>query len=238
MIRSRWCTKALITGCGAAALCVASRASAALIDITPQGTTLAQVVGNQFMVGDKLFSVPSNGFQSVAFDPSQIFISPLVNGDPMTGQGFRLTGAMKDPPGGGGSDFVLKYTVQVDPNFVAQGYRIDDADLRFNGAATGDGSYSRVDETLLDSNNNILVNKSVYAYGGGTPYLDDHSDLAPITLINVVKDVQFFANGADGTASASFVDQSFSQTVIPLPTAAGIAAAGLGILAGARRRAG
>jgi hypothetical protein len=214
-------------------------ARATIIDITVPNRTLADVLGNQFLVGDKLFSVSEKGFRSTTFTPSQIFISPLVNADPLSGQGFRLSGSFLDPPGNGGSDFVFQYTVEITPDFINRGFRIDDADLRFNGSATGAGSFSRVDETLLDENNHILDNKSVFAFGTGTPpdHLEDHSFFAPPrTFINVVKDVQFFAAGADGTATASFVDQEFSQVVIPLPVGAGLGLAGLGLVAIRRRR--
>src|SRR3954453_6739806 len=140
-------------------------AKADLIDITQPNTTLSQVLGNQFRVGDKIFSVAANGFNSSAFNANQIFISPVVNADPLSGQGFRITGAFNDAPGdNNSSDFVLSYSIEIAPEFLAQGFRITDADLRFNGAATGAGSFSRVDETLLNGNNQTLGNRSVFAF--------------------------------------------------------------------------
>jgi hypothetical protein len=213
-------------------------AQATLIDISVPGRTLQDVLGNEFIVGDKLFRVSEKGFRSTTFTPNQVFIGPLINANPLSGQGFRLSGSFLDPPGGGGSDFVFQYSVEVLPDFIRQGLRIDDADLRFNGSATGAGSFSRVDETLFDENNNILVNKSVFAYGSGDPpdHLEDHSSFAPPrTFLNVVKDVHFFAVDG-GTASASFIDQEFSQVIIPLPVGAGLGLAGLGIVLIRRRR--
>src|SRR5580765_7667206 len=129
-------------------------ARADIIDITQPGTTLQRVLGNQFRVGDKIFSIASNGFNSSVFNANQIFISPVVNNDPITGQGFRLTGAFHDVPGNNtGSEFVIAFSVDIAPEFIAQGYRFDNVQLRFNGAATGNGSFSRVDETVLNGNN-------------------------------------------------------------------------------------
>jgi uncharacterized protein (TIGR03382 family) len=109
--------------------------------------------------------------------------------------------------------------------------------LRFNGAATGNGSFARVDETVMNGNNNILGNHSVWAIGGGTTRLEDHFlSVRGLTRLTLVKDVQFFANGASGTATASFVDQVFSQVVIPLPTTGAMGLAGLSLLAVRRRR--
>jgi hypothetical protein len=229
-------TRSLAVVIVAVAGCVGA-ANAQLVDITQPGTTLAQVIGRQFRVGDKLFTMPANAFQSAFFNANQVFISPQTTSNPNVGVGFRLTGAFNDAPGGGGTDFVLMYSVEIVPEFIAQGMRFTDATLRFNGAATGNGSFSRVDETVLDANNRMLGNHSVWAIGGGTTRLEDHfMSVRGFTKLNLVKDVQFFANGSNGTASASFVDQVFSQVVIPLPTTGAMGLAGLSLLAVRRRR--
>jgi hypothetical protein len=219
-------------------------ARANIIDITQPGVTLAQVLGNQFQVGDKLFTVAANGFNSSVFSANQIFISAVVNNDPITGQGFRLTGAFHDTPGdSNGSEFVISYSVDIVPSFIAQGYRFNNVDLRFNGAAAGTGSFARVDETVMNGNNQTQGVGSVYALGGGASSFEDPiglpHDNGGLTHLNVVKDVQFFANGPNGAASASFVDQAFGQfvTAIPLPTGAGMGALGLLIVGVRRRRA-
>jgi MYXO-CTERM domain-containing protein len=217
---------------------VVGSAQAQIVDITQPGTTLASVLGRQFIVGDKLFTMPANAFGSSEFNASNIMISALTTPNPNVGVGFRLTGGFNDAPGNGASDFILSYSVEILPQFVAQGLRFTGAHLRFNGSATGAGSYARVDETVMNANNIVLGNHSVWAIGGGT---SDHEDIFTsvqgLTRLNLVKDVQFFANGTTGTAGASFVDQVFNQTVlIPLPTTAGLALLGLGGIAVRRRR--
>jgi hypothetical protein len=215
----------------------AGAAHAQLVDISQPNTTLAQVLGRQFIVGDKLFTMPANAFGSADFNANSIIISPLTTPNPNLGVGFRLTGAFNDAPGGVGTDFVLSYSVEILPDFIAQGMRFTGANLRFNGSATGNGSFARVDETVLDGNNNVLGNHSVWAIGGGTSRFEDtFTSVAGMTKLNLVKDVQFFANGSTGTAAASFVDQVFNQVVIPLPSTAGLAFAGLAGLAIRRRR--
>ena len=74
--------QAVATSIIALAAC-AGAARATLIDITQPGTTLQQVLGNQFQVGDKIFSVAANGFNSSVFNANNIFISPVVNNDPI-----------------------------------------------------------------------------------------------------------------------------------------------------------
>ncbi len=218
----------------------ATSAHAQLVDITQPNTTLASVLGRQFRVGDKIFTMPQNAFISGEFNPAEIFINAVSNADPMTGVGFRLSGAFNDATPGDAnvSGFMLSYSVDVAPEFAAQGYRILNGQLRFNGAATGDGSFARVDETMRTAGDMLIGSGNVMASQNGPNVFGFNFPAAvPVTHIDVVKDVRFFAAGAGGTASASFIDQAFAQTVIiPLPTTAGMGMAGLGILAARRRR--
>jgi hypothetical protein len=226
------------------ALSLAGAASAqTMVDITQPGTTLADVIGRQFQVGDKIFTMGANAFLSDQFNASQIFISAVINADPMTGMGFRLTGAFNDtnPGDADPSGFMLSYTVNVSPEFAAQGYRITEGQLRFNGSASGAGSFARVDETMRAAGDMLIGTGHVEASAAGpNTYEHRFTPSEALTQISVVKDVRFFANGLDGTSTASFVDQAFGQTVvmnvIPLPGTAGLGLAGLSVVALRRRR--
>ncbi len=210
-----------------------------MVDITQPGTTLQSVLGRQFRVGDKIFTMSQNAFLSDQFNASNIFISAVINDDPMTGVGFRLAGAFNDTPGDSVvSGFMLSYSVEVAPEFAAQGYMIQNGQLRFNGAATGNGSFARVDETMRTAGDMLIGTGNVEATEAGpNVYGLNFAASEPTTRINVVKNVRFFASGDSGTSSASFVDQGFGQIVmIPLPTTAGLGLAGLGMVALRRRR--
>ena len=194
-------------------------------------------------IGDKLFTFVT--WTSVAFPPPAVSIAAYIANNPLQGTGFDITGGFGDvnPNDPSISEFNLRYTVEILPSFIQQGYRITDSELTFNGNATGPGSYARVDETLLDVNGvpgqNLITPSSVYSYGSnpGANVSQDHRVFGPpgYTKIEVNKDVQFFANAPGGTASASFVRQSFSQTIIPAPGAAALLGLA-GLTAGRRRR--
>jgi hypothetical protein len=233
--------KAIAAGLLGTAMMAGAANAQQMIDITQPGVTLANVIGNQFRVGDKIFTFGSNSFVSDQFSASQIFISAVSNPDPMTGVGFRLTGSFNDinPGDSEVSGFMLSYSVDVAADAAAQGFRIAQGQLRFNGAAHGDGSFARVDETMRTAGDMLIGSGFVQAtQAGPNTYGLDFNARELLTHINVVKDVRFFANGAAGAASASFIDQAFAQTVIiPLPTTAGLGMAGLGLVAMRRRRA-
>jgi hypothetical protein len=196
---------------------------------------------HQVIVGDKLFTFIA--YTSVAFPSTGLSVVGYVAQNPLSGTGFDLTGGFADVNPGDSviSEFNLRYTVEVLPAFLQQGYRITDSELLFNGAATGVGSYARVDETLLDyfaqPGTNLITTASAFALGFNPPanQLQDYHTFGPpgYAKIEVNKDVQFFAHGTGSGATASFVRQSFSQ--IPSPGAITLVAFA-GLIVGARRR--
>jgi hypothetical protein len=196
---------------------------------------------HQVIVGDKLFTFVT--YTSVSFPASGIAVTGYIAANPLTGTGFDLTGGFSDTNPGDAvvPEFNVRYTVEVLPAYLAQGYRITDSELTFNGAASGAGSYARVDETLLNyfgqPGQNLITTAQAWAYGVNPPanQLQDYHTFGPpgYSKIEVDKDVQFFAHGTGSTASASFVRQSFSQ--IPTPGAFGLLALA-GVVVGTRRR--
>lgn len=201
----------------ATVLSAAGATSADLIDITQPNTTLSMVIGNQFRVGDKLFSVPAGGFSSTTFNPALIFISPVINDDADTGEGFRLSGSWNDAPGDASSLFSLTTDIALLPEFVTAGNRINGAALRFNGFATEPGSSSRFDSSLsVESQSAGLL--TVLVNGGGSATFSDQESLNNLTALRMITVGTFTALGDTGTAGASFMDLSLSRTIIPAPT--------------------
>ena len=213
------------------------------------GALFAAGSDRKVQIDDKLFtfeSVRSSTFQSSDFSVVG-FISANTNSYGLHNVGFDLTGPFGDgsPGNGGMSEMNLQYTVEVLPEFYARDVRLCDTALAFNGSAGGTGSFSRVDETVFDlDHNQFLGNLSAFWNAGPPPEwrLSDYADWCELTgargfrALEINKDLKFFANGANGFSTASFVRQEFSQIMAPAPGALALLAAG-GIL-GARRRRG
>jgi uncharacterized protein (TIGR03382 family) len=111
----------------------------------------------------------------------------------------------------------------------------------FNGSSGGAGSFSRVDESIFDVDNNQFLGQLSVFDIAGDPQQTQLEDYADYCLLNqgmgyrafeVNKDMKFFAALESGFATASFIRQEFSQ--IPAPGA--IALLGAAGLVGSRRR--
>lgn len=214
--------------CSALAVVVTGAAQAAIIDISSGTVTIAQLVGNSFIVGDKRFDIDSYTGANIA--ASGVTVRAVNFG--LAGIGFDLVGQWQDVPGNGkGSGFDLGYRVTI----IQPGFSIVDSHLQFNGFASGQGSFANVAETLFNSTGGLLTTMFVSA-NGALPQnqwvLEDSKNFGPQQTISVIKNFHLFANGPGGIASTSFIRQTFSQ--IPSPGAASLLA--LAGLAAARRR--
>ena len=104
------------------------------------------------VIEDKLFTFES--FTSSTFKKGDFSIVGFVSQNPnqfgLYTVGFDLFGPMGDatPGNGQSSELNLQYTVAVLEDAYRQGVRLCDTRLTFNGAAGGNGSYSRVDESV------------------------------------------------------------------------------------------
>ena len=204
-------------------------------------TEILNSTDHKFQVGDKIFTVLT--YTSNTIPASVIDVTGFIAANPLAGIGFDLTGGFADVPGDTViSDFNIRYTVEIEQGAFNNGFRIVDTGLLFNGSANGAGSFARVDESVLDflgqPGQNLLGTRQVYANAGPPPssQLQDFQ-LLPGTggyrKLEINKDVQFFAVGPNGTASASFVRQSFSQ--VPTPGGSALCAVA-GLLLVRRRR--
>jgi hypothetical protein len=247
-------TKAWMTGaaaCGALLACGAANAVIVLGngDSVNLGALFAAGSDRKVQIDDKLFTFES--VRSSSFTVSDFavvgFISASTNQWGLRNVGFDLTGPFGDGTPGNGqmSEMNLQYTVEVMPEAYDRDIRLCDTGLTFNGSSGGIGSFARVDETVWDlDRNQFLGNLSTFWNAGPPPTyrLSDHADWCELTgehgfrALEVNKDLKFFANGAGGFSTASFVRQEFSQIMAPAPGAIALLAAG-GIL-GARRRRG
>ena len=208
---------------------------------------LADGSDRKFIVNDKMFTVESWGSSQFHADDFQVvgFVSLNPNEFGLYNVGFDLTGPFGDGSPGDGHvhEMNLQYTVEVLPEWYDRGVRLCDARLLFNGSAGGSGSFSRVDETILDLDaNQFLGELSVFETVNATTttrHVDglDFCDLYQTSgyrAFEVNKDLKFFAAHEGDFATASFVRQEFSQ--VPAPGAIGLLAAS-GMLALRRRRA-
>ena len=194
-----------------------------LEDVDPnEPVTLLDLLDGTYdgaVVGDKIFSdfvystLPNDDMPS----PGDIGVLPFQDSNGHIG--ITLQGAFQDLPGNNKpSDALIRFTVEVDPNFVARGYRISDAHLFIEGVGVGDDSYIVVDESFQGVNQTM----NVYATTLGGSLNQKTSDWVFFdelyTSLRVTKDILAFARNTDLPARVSAVDQSFSQVIIPEPT--------------------
>lgn len=230
-----------------AACLIASSASAALIDLTPVGNAVNSVgsvsladlqndPASGIIVGDKIFT----GFSYSRIGDMPVASDVLVLGfkDPSGNWGVSFHGTFVDLPGGGFSDALIRFVVEVDEPSAAAGWRISDAHLFLGGPGVGDESFFTVDESFLGKNETLNAYISTIGPGTNAQLSDSTIFATPVTKLNVTKDI--FASAAEGgflPARATVIDQSFSQTLIPEPATLGLAGlSGLALVAVRRRR--
>jgi hypothetical protein len=240
----------LVAGLIAAMGLAASPASAAFVNLTPaggNGTTsagsavLADLIGDPnggVIVGDKVFS--GFGYSKIGDMPDPTQVNVLGIKDTQGNWGITFHGAFLDLPGGGPSDALLRYMVEVAFLPAQRGIRITDAHLQIHGVGAGDEGFFSVDETFALRNETL--NAFFSTLGPTTPppdaQLSDFTLLIPPTVkLTVTKDIlAIAANNSTQPTRATAIDQSFSQTV-PEPTAmALLGLSGLALVSVARRR--
>jgi hypothetical protein len=219
-------------------LLIAAETSAALINLTPtngvnstSSVPLSDLVSGQTMglqVGDKIFT--GFNYSRIGDMPAPEDVLVLGFRDPDGNWGVSFHGPFVDVPGGGFSDAMIRFIVDIAEPQLSQGLRITDAHLFLTGVGAGQNSMFAVDESFLELNETL---NAVYStFNAGVSDLHDEVIFGqPQTRLYVTKDIMAMAAAnASEPARATVIDQSFSQTIIPEP--ATIALAMLGVCAG------
>ncbi len=205
-----------------------------------QSVVLADLLSGQvpgLTVGDKTFN--EFFYSTLPGDdmPAPEDINVFGFQDDAGNFGVSFQGAFLDLPGGGPSDALLRFTVEVHPDAAAQGFRISDAHLFLGGVGLDDDSFFAVDESFQQSNQSM----SAFATTLNGPQENHLSDWVffdqNYTKLRVTKDILAIAgDDANQPARATVIDQSFSQVQIPEPTTFALLGLALfGIAAGKRQ---
>jgi len=191
-----------------------------------QSVVLSDLLNGEFpgvVVGDKVFNqffystLPNDDMP----DPQDVNVFGFQDNDGNLGISFH--GVFWDLPGGGPSDALIRYTVGVSRDGLADGYRISDAHLFLEGVGVGDPNqnqmaYVAVDESFQGINETL----NGYASTLGGPKVQKLSDWVFFdelyTTLRVTKDILAYSGSDDTPAVVSVIDQSFSQTMIPEPS--------------------
>jgi hypothetical protein len=236
--------KTAATALAIGACLAVSSASAALIDLTPAGGNgtvsatailLADLIANpadSIVVGDKIFT--GFGYSGTGDMPTASLVNVLGLRDSAGNWGLRFQGSFLDLPGGGNSDAHISFMVEVSPQ-ADPVTPIIDAHLSISGTGVaGDESAFIVDETL---SNGTTLEAFVTTIGPGAQQnkLTDAKTFAPVTKLNVVKDIlAIAAAGSSLPSRGTVIDQSFSQ--VPEPSSVALVGLSSLALAGIRRR--
>jgi len=207
----------------------------------PSGITLEQLVLNptwHIDQGDKRFfgfSYQNSGDMPDAADINVVGITSVLGN-----HGISFTGApFVDLIGGGFSDAVIEYSVTVLDPQKSQGFRITDAHLDSNIDASGGTGQGKITETftavdpLLPPLNLVKITNFDIGPAGPSQLHDDYdwfasAPFASYLTIHVTKDI-LLASDTGSFVAVSDIDQTFSQTVVPVPAAiwGGLALMGL-----------
>jgi hypothetical protein len=198
---------------------------------------LSNYVNNQpgeLVVGDKKFTTFT--YSATGDMPAAGGVNVIPIKDDLGNFGIRFQGAFVDVPSSqGGSDALITYMVETtDPARL-----ISDAHLEGNPSLLGNFGSISVTETFLPLGMNGEYTMKIFDDESlPTPVLVDWVDfLPPVKKLNVQKDILAIATQNSQTATMSFVDQTFSQIVIPEPATLLLLVSGcMGIAVVSRRK--
>jgi len=202
-----------------------STIQASFIELEPNGSgggvVLADLLNGNvegISVGDKTFSeffystLPDDDMP--AAEDINVFGFLDVDGN----YGISFQGAFIDLPGGGSSDALLRFTVDVSPEAAEEGFRISGANLFIGGFGVGEDSVFAVDESFQQNNASLNAYTTTLGDSQDTQASDWVFFEENYTSLRVTKDIFALAsNDSNLPARATVIDQSFSQVLIPEP---------------------
>lgn len=213
---------ALAVCCAVMLLAIPTHAAMILGDAVP----LAELTDDgEMTVGDKKFTNFTYNFTNDMPDASGVNVIPIQDDDGNYGIRFQAA-FMDDNDSQGGSDALITYKVEVtDPRFLIAG-----AHLMGNPNLLGNTGSISVTETFLPLGPAGEFTMDIFDDTNlPTPKLMDSVAFDQgYPMLNVQKDILAFARPEGNDVTLSFVDQTFSQRLIPEPTAAYLLLAGLG----------
>lgn len=171
-------------------------------------------------VGDKVFSVFA--YSNAGDMPVATNINVFGFQDPDDHYGLTLQGTFLDLPGDpNGSSATLQFTVTVSGAGQRLGHVISDAHLFISGVGTPADSEVSVDESFQNANEMLRVYQSTIGNEAGSQLSDwiDFSETSTSRQVTALISA-LTAQGANLPARTTAIDFSFSQTVVPEPSAA------------------
>jgi hypothetical protein len=147
---------------------------------------------------------------------TQIFVFPIINGPGLSEEeyGIRFQSSRWLLNGVNQTyDLALDFNVSI----TEPAFRFSDNTLEVTGGIAGDASILIAEGVIDELTGDSLANKLVFILNSGVK-LQDHQEFTHTALeLEISKDLAMFTGPLGGIAFVSHFDQSFSQTVSPVP---------------------
>jgi hypothetical protein len=231
---------------GAAALLLllgsVSPAAASTITCNESFLLSSLLDGGSITVGDKLFDQFTYLSTGDMPDADNVNVAPIQDSDGNFGLRFQggfldvFDGDPNDPSDAGNpSDALIGYRVTVlDPAFLISDVRLAGNPVVIGPPGATSGLIG-VSETFLPDDLLILAIFDIEP-GNSNQLVDSALLTTPLRTLHVQKDIIAFADAQGSAATLSFVDQTFSQVVVPEPSTISLLVLGLGATVWAMRR--
>ncbi len=203
-----------------AIVCIFAQPSSAAVSI---GDLIADQ-GSFISSGDKLFDNFSFSSTGEMPDADEVLIEPFV--DESDNFGIRLVSSFLDFGGGGASELRLSYRVTAtDPK-----QRISGAKMAGDLTVPGTGSFVGI-ETI----GTVPAELGIFVFNPGPSGLTDAGDFGSLFTsveVDLHLTAEATADGEENAVSATVIEQSFVQSVVPEPASIAVWAGMLLLIGG------